>query len=113
MATTEEIAKLEAEYRHAADLAYAASRFWQHLQREADRLEADLADARGEHERARYLRLMNDPAASKEAKHAAYVGSQARRAIQYAGVLDVLPEHERAEVAAEVERMKSEQVAPA
>lgn len=104
-----EIAKLTKAYEKAAALRSAAAELFAHLNVEADRLELALVEARGETDRATLLRLRLDPDATEAQKHAAYVRVQARNVLGCPSAIGVLPVSERAEISAEVERLKAEQ----
>jgi hypothetical protein len=91
--TTEEIAKLEEQLKAA--------------QAEVDRLRVALADAQGDVSRARWYRLLADPDAANGERHAAYIRVQAELVARAPHVLDVLPDDERDEIAAEVERLRA------
>jgi hypothetical protein len=101
-ATPERIAELERAAEDARALSRLAYRLWERADRDADLAEAALAEAQDDMPRARWLRA-TDPAE----RHATYVHMQALRALRSPGVLDVLPEPERAEVAAEAERLRA------
>ena len=112
MATTtaERIAELEERERETWRLCSAVSEVERRLRAEHDEAEILLAEARGDMDRARWLRLNATRDADPAERHAAYLRVQARTVLSSTDplvVLDAIPEPDRSEVAAEAERLRA------
>lgn len=103
-----EIEDLETQSRIIAKEASAVFARWTEIDARRNRLDAHIAELRGDHARARWLRLLATPDADPVERHAAYIRVQAEHVAKSGGVTDGLPEEERAEVLAEVERMRAQ-----
>lgn len=107
--TKEEIEMLEAHSRRIAQQAESVRAEYERLNRSRTQLDAHIAALRGDHSRARWLRLVADPQATREERHAAYIRVQAESVLQSDGALSGIPEEQHAEVLAEVERLRAAQ----
>lgn len=111
MADTARIAELEERERETWRLYSAVAEVARRLSAEHDEAEILLAEAKGDMDRARWLRLNATPGADPAEKQAAYVRLQAKNALAGGDpqvILSVLPEPDRTAVAAEVERIRAE-----
>ena len=108
MDTAERIAELEKAEREAWRLCSAAADITLRLQADHAQAEIALAEARGDTDRARWLRLSADPDADPAEERRAYIRVQAGHALRSPTALDIMPEPDRSEVAAMVEVLRAQ-----